>query len=116
MAEAVSGIASVVETLNQRICELEQRVTELEQRAESGRVRRAKVVASEATNWPPKYTTPPPATWRGFPPVDTPAGAASSTGRRFLDWPERSCFVPSLSRDHSPSCRWSYWGYFMRSF
>jgi hypothetical protein len=76
--EAVDGIASVVEQLNERVRELERRVSALEGQPEKPRP------AKPALTVPPIERTRPPATWRGFPPPQTPAGSVPVIGKAVL--------------------------------
>src|ERR1035441_4253448 len=78
MTEAGDGIASVVEQLNQRVRELERRVSALEGQPEQP-THAQPVLAGTALERPR-----PPATWRGFPPAETPAGAVTVLGKAVL--------------------------------
>ena len=73
----VADVTTVVEQLAQRVRELEQRVAALEgvREAEQPRV---------AATLPPLERPKPPATWRGFPPAQRPAGTVPVLGRAVL--------------------------------
>ncbi len=83
MAQAFDGIASDVEHLTERLRALERRVAALEGHPEES------VPADLAPAEPQSAATAlqrprPPATWRGFPPVETPTGAVPILGKAVL--------------------------------
>ena len=78
MTEAVEGIASLVEQLSERVRELESRVSALEGRGEEPRPAPPVLVGTVLER--PK----PPATWRGFPPPEKPAGVVPILGKAIL--------------------------------
>ena len=95
MIETADGIASVVEQLNQRVQELEQRVAALEGHAENASPAQAlgatslehedkPVLAPKFAAVPPLQRSKPPATWRGFPTAEAPAGALTAVGKAVL--------------------------------
>src|ERR1017187_2149573 len=95
MIETADGIASVVEQLNQRLRELEQRIFALESRADDASPAHPVAAASQAqakrpaaapnvAAVPPLQRPKPPATWRGFPTAEAPAGAVTVVGKAVL--------------------------------
>jgi len=95
MIETVEGVASVVEQLGERVRELERRVAVLEGRPKPTGPGQAvgapleaqaetQVTVTPTTALPPMQSGKPPATWTGFPPVETPAGALGAAGRAVL--------------------------------
>jgi hypothetical protein len=95
--ETVDGFATDVEQLAQRVRELELRVATLESHAVSS----SSSVAEAPTNIEAQSATPaaepanvtissvwdgktPPATWKGFPGVETPAGVFTTVGKAVL--------------------------------
>lgn len=79
MPQAVDSIASTVEQLSQRVRDLERRIAALE--AQPAKPATAAPPAPEVL---PLQRPKPPATWRGFPPVETPAGAVPVIGKAVL--------------------------------
>jgi len=78
MAQALGGIASDLEQLSERLRELEHRVAALEGHPE-------KPYPSEpALAIAPPERPRPPATWRGFPPVEAPTGVVPVLGKAVL--------------------------------
>lgn len=90
MIETVDGITTVVEQLSERVRELEQRVATLENVAvtavDTSPVRHPEqpVAAPPPAALPPLKRGKPPATWKGFPPVETPAGVFTVLGKAVL--------------------------------
>ena len=86
MPQAVDSIASAVEQLSEQVRKLESRVAALEgQPGKSGAVQPAlNNTALPGAPLPASQPSRPPATWRAFPPVDTPAGAVSVVGKAVL--------------------------------
>ncbi len=95
MIETADGIASVVEQLNHRVQELEQRVAALEDHAENASPAQAlgatslgqedkPVLVPKFAAVPPLQRSKPPATWRGFPTAEAPAGALTAVGKAVL--------------------------------
>jgi len=83
MAQAFDGIASDVEKLTERLRELERRVAALEGHPE--KPTHTEPLATEPQLASAALQRPrPPATWRGFPPVETPAGAVPVLGKAVL--------------------------------
>src|SRR5271165_861328 len=97
MIETVDGIATIVEQLTERVRELERRIAALEGQtvtfsptvpavqATTEVVVETPAAALEAATassvWQGKT---PPATWKGFPPVETPAGVFTTAGKAVL--------------------------------
>ena len=75
--EAVDGIESVVEQLNERVRELERRVSVLEGQEKPRPAKPAVIVKAVERAQPP-------ATWRGFPPPETPTGVVPVFGKAVL--------------------------------
>ena len=73
----VADVNTVVDQLAQRVHELERRVSVLESASHS-----APPLA--AVTLPPLERPKPPATWRGFPPAERPAGAVPVLGKAVL--------------------------------
>jgi hypothetical protein len=78
MPEVIDGIAAVVEQINQRVRELESRVAVLEGRSAPA------ASPSAPITLPPLDKPKPPATWRGFPPPEKPAGTVPVLGKAVL--------------------------------
>ena len=78
MPQAFVSVTSTVEQLSERLRDLERRVAALEGQPE-------KPPAPER-NWPTFHIQRPrpPATWRGFPPADVPAGTVPVLGKAVL--------------------------------
>jgi hypothetical protein len=77
MAQALYGVASDVEQLNERVRELERRVSALESQPE-------KITTAPAEPNLALQRPRPPATWRGFPPAEVPGGAVPVLGKAVL--------------------------------
>jgi hypothetical protein len=75
MPQAVENTSSVAE-LTERLHDLERRVAALEGHQEDA--------AQPDLSVPPLERPRPPATWRGFPPVETPSGAVPVLGKAVL--------------------------------
>ena len=73
----VADVNTLVEQLTQRLYELEQRVTILESAGQAA-------VPQAAFTLPPLERPKPPATWRGFPTAERPAGAVAALGKAVL--------------------------------
>jgi hypothetical protein len=78
MAHALGGVASDLEQLSGRLRELERRVAALEGHPEKPNPHQTEVAIAALER--PR----PPATWRGFPPVETPAGIVPVLGKAVL--------------------------------
>lgn len=78
MAQALGGIASDLEQLSERLRELERRVAALEGHPEKPYPNGPALAIA-----PPERPRPP-ETWRGFPPVETPAGVVPVLGKAVL--------------------------------
>jgi len=95
MTETIAGIATDVEQLRGRVRELEQRVATLEAQSAASIAAAAASGTDEPVSTAPadEHATAavaaperdkPPATWRGFPPVETPAGVFTVLGKGVL--------------------------------
>jgi len=115
MKEAVDGITSVVEKLNERLLELEMRVSALEGRPEKAKPSQTPPVVSEAKG------TRPPATWRGFPPPETPSelqvigkavlGIAGAYLLRAITESGSLPKLPVIMVAIVYACSWMVWGF-----
>lgn len=80
MPQAVDTVSATIEQLTKRVRDLEGRVAALE-----GQWQKPTQVQAESTaTLPPIQRPRPPATWRGFPPAETPAGAVAIIGKAVL--------------------------------
>ncbi len=80
MPQAVDTVSTTIEQLTERVRDLEGRVAALEaQRKKSGSMQNESVATL-----PPIQRPSPPATWHGFPPAETPAGAIAIIGKAVL--------------------------------
>jgi len=95
MIETVDGIASVVEQLSERVRQLEQRIAALESESARSRTTEAVALVGDAPAASPDAALPagavtppqpgkPPATWKEFPAVETPAGVFTVLGKAVL--------------------------------
>ena len=75
MPQAVDSIASALEQLSDQLQALEHRVAALERRPEK---------SPEPQLAAPIQRSLPPATWRGFPSVETPSGIVTVVGKAVL--------------------------------
>jgi len=76
MAQAVDSIATALEQLSDQIQALEDRVAALERHSEKSPEPQLATAAAEPSR--------PPATWRGFPSVETPSGIVPVVGKAVL--------------------------------
>ena len=83
MAQAFDGIASEVERLTEQVRELERRVAALETSPAKTTPVTPELISTAVPSIAIQRPRPP-AIWRGFPPVDTPAGAVSVVGKAVL--------------------------------
>ncbi len=78
MPQAVDNLTQVLDQLSEQVRNLERRVAALESRAEN----------AQSSDLQPESTAlarpRPPATWRGFPPVETPSGLVTIVGKAVL--------------------------------
>ncbi|HYM75198.1 MAG TPA: hypothetical protein VE377_04400 [Candidatus Dormibacteraeota bacterium] len=101
MPQAVDNLTSTLEQISARLLELEHRVATLETRAvtlSGASSSRSEALAESKDPYPvdtasasdtrssdmPLQRPRPPATWRGFPPVETPSGAIPVLGKAVL--------------------------------
>ena len=77
MPQAVDNTNQALEQLSEQLRNLERRVAELEERSETSA---AKIEGASIA----LQRSRPPATWRGFPPVETPSGAVPILGKAVL--------------------------------
>ncbi|HTT24748.1 MAG TPA: hypothetical protein VMG82_37880 [Candidatus Sulfotelmatobacter sp.] len=77
MPQAVDNVAATLEQLTEQVRELERRVAVLEGQRETSSAQ------SDAASTPLQRPRPP-ATWRGFPPLETSSGAVPIIGRAVL--------------------------------
>ncbi len=80
MPQAVDSVNSVLEQLSEHLRALESRVAALENRPEQTQ---AQLPSPPFVVGPPERPRAP-ATWRGFPPVETPSGAVPIVGKAVL--------------------------------
>jgi hypothetical protein len=78
MPQAVDNVAFALEQLSERVRHLENRVAALEGRSQ------APSTAEPNGAFIALQRPPAPATWRGFPPLETPSGAVSILGKAVL--------------------------------
>lgn len=80
MPQAVDTVSATIEHLMERLRDLEGRVAALEGQREKP----AQVQTESTATLPPIQRPRPPATWRGFPAAETPAGAIAIIGKAVL--------------------------------
>lgn len=78
MPQAVDNVALTLEQLSEQVRNLERRVAALE-----GQLDRPSAVGPDGASAALQRPRPP-ATWRGFPPVETPSGAVPTLGKAVL--------------------------------